>query len=747
MADSKGIGAYLDALVKGTLEKTTGLDGYVGTFEQVGLDANIGGIISKATDLDAYLVEHHMIPSGSVAWDYTGQVGSVSPGEYVVGDASGAKGLLVNVYDAGTTGTLYFDTIDGSIQAGETLYRWPLSSIAIPNGDMELDASWELYGTGVTENRNATQKHSGDYSWYVYVASAPHSGIQSATFTTVTGGLYTLDFWAFPDYLDPITVRIISGDGNFLSDTTFDPGTSDIWYNYQVEFEETAGGSSAQVMFLTPSTNTSTWRYYIDDATLTALTKDTGNYVVASGSAYNPKPHLDALLKKKYLAGTTGLDAHITAMFGLDAKLPTLKISAKFGKYITFDARLPALSIESRFGAQLDAKLPALEIEASIVATERLSVDAKLPVITAESRFGLRGKPDLKLPALEIEAAISGGSAFRMDRSLPPLEIDAAISTPGVFSVDKSLPPLEISAAISREQHISLDATLPALKIESSMGTYVFDVDALLPPLKLESLLSRAGALSLDATLPAISIDASMLRTSITVADGRLPALTIDAGLSTENTISLDSSLPALKISSKILRTSISVDDGQLPALTIEAALSREGSLSVDSTLPPLSIVAAVSREARLSVDSTLPAMKINASMDNYSLSVDATLPAIKISSALHRNAAIAVDAKLPYLTMDAAISAAYGLNVDAKLPAFKITGHIYSGQDNRFSVDARLPQLTIESTGTVGTFLSVDATLPAIIMGAVGTGGVDGSGGGITKTGRFDDYILRYSR
>jgi len=73
--------------------------------------------------------------------------------------------------------------------------------------------------------------------------------------------------------------------------------------------------------------------------------------------------------------------------------------------------------------------------------------------------------------------------------------------------------------------------------------------------------------------------------------------------------------------------------------------------------------------------------------------------------------------------------------------------GHIYSGQDNRFSVDARLPQLTIESTGTVGTFLSVDATLPAIIMGAVGTGGVDGAGGGITKTGRFDDYILRHSR
>lgn len=148
-----------------------------------------------------------------------------------------------------------------------------------------------------------------------------------------------------------------------------------------------------------------------------------------------------------------------------------------------------------------------------------------------------------------------------------------------------------------------------------------------------------------------------------------------------------------------------------------------------------------------MDTDATMPALKIVASLDNYSAQIDSTLPSLKVSSTMSRAGTLAVDAKLPFLEVESSASATYGMAVAANLPTFKLLAHVYAGQSVQFDVDARLPALTIASTGTVGTFLSVDSILPAIVMDAVGTGTQDGTGSGMTHTGRFDDYILRHSR
>jgi len=685
----------LDALVG--FKETADLDALVkktGLAETAGMDARVGGVVR--------------LDKGPHAQDYTGQTGSFLRGGYVVGGTSGAIGLLVGMVDPDATGTLYFNAITGTFIPGETLYRGEVGSELITNGNMELDANWEAYGddtSSLTEQRSSGQKVAGEYSWYMYDSNLPVAGrlgIQSAIFPTVTDTHYIVDFYEYADYVDPFCVVMVKGDGTLGADRDYStPSPNDTWYNHSFIYLEDAGGSLAQFLFLAQDGWTSTWRYYLDNVSVKGIVKNVSHYATADGASYGTMPQLDALLKKDYSV-SAGLDGIVLASCNVyDGTLPDLRIEASFGKTMSVDAKLPVLSCEARFGARSEGVLPALECEASIEKTEQITVDAKLPVLSCESRFGFRG-PDAKLPALEIEAEIGGSLIMSLEKSLPPLEIEAEISTPGVVSVDVELPPLEIEATISREQTVSLDATLPALTIEASMGAFVFDVDALLPNLKLESLLSREGRLALDASLPAMKIEASMLRTSIGV-------------------------------------------DVKLPALEVEATMSREGRLALDAILPALQIEGVISRDAIFSVDTSLPAMKINANMDNYSIGVDAQLPSLKIDAGMSRQGAMSLDKALPALEIEAAISEAGTFDIDAILPAFKIECEFLAGQ--LISVEKNLPELQADISITSGAIMSLDASLPALIMGAVGTGGPDGSGSTITRTGRFDDYVLRHIR
>ena len=298
MAEKKAVFSSLDALVKKTLTKTSSLDAIVGYWKTTSLDALVG--FSETSDLDAYLLKSYpktlsldsyllksnRIPAGSVAWNYTGQVGSIAIGDYAIGQSSGARGILTGIIDNGATGTLFFDSIsDPGFTPGETLIRGIRYSERIVNGSMEEDSSWASYGSINSNTRSSSRAHSGTYSRYVYESASPDVGIQSTAFTTVTGATYTLTMWFNDDYGDPINIRILSGDGSVHSNNAFQPPSTDTWTSHSIEYEETAGGSSAQVLFLTPSTNAGSWIYYIDDVSCTGFLEDPATYMTASGSA------------------------------------------------------------------------------------------------------------------------------------------------------------------------------------------------------------------------------------------------------------------------------------------------------------------------------------------------------------------------------------------------------------------------------------------------------------------------------
>lgn len=570
------ISTTLDALVKGTQTKVTGLDAGVGdgqgsgkAYQDTGLDAKIQGTLTKATSLEALLTQGVKLPRGHLALDYTGQAGAFAVGKYLLGGTSGDLATISYVADAGATGTIYVENASGPFTAGETLYQGLETAELVTNGTMEADANWTDYGSPSSNIRSSSRAHSGTYSRRLYsVNDYTIEGIKSDTFTTVTGNLYPVTIWVNPDTTYSVLVSITSGDG--FTETQFlqENLTRDVWQAINFNYVETGGGSNARINLLSPYDNTSNAYWYFDDVSIYGVSQDGSNYATMDGASQSQTPHLDAYIKAVRPV-TTGLDGIAIAALKLEAVLPDLRIEFDFGKYISVDGKLPALTLESRFGMIADAKLPALELEAAIIATETIALDAKLPVLTVESRFGLRGAGDLKLPALELEAEISGGRIFTVEKALPPLEIEASISTPGVFTIDQSLPALEIESSISRAQSVSLDATLPALRIEASLGTYVFDVEAVLPPLKIEALLSREGSFALDAKLPVLEIEAEMSGAYGFDVSANLPALKIEADI----------------YSGQEMQFSV---DARLPALTLESTGTVGTFVSLEATLPAI---------------------------------------------------------------------------------------------------------------------------------------------------------------
>ena len=131
---------------------------------------------------------------------------------------------------------------------------------------MEADSNWADYNSVNANVRSSTQAHSGTYS-RKFTVDGSSQGIQSDTFTTVTGRTYLLSFEIYPDDATTARIAIRKGDNsNWADDTSFSGLTQDAWNTKTVTYTETAGGSGAYLV-VHGHGNTS-GDFYVDDVSI-----------------------------------------------------------------------------------------------------------------------------------------------------------------------------------------------------------------------------------------------------------------------------------------------------------------------------------------------------------------------------------------------------------------------------------------------------------------------------------------------
>lgn len=598
---------------------------------------------TETTDLDALVRGSLRLPKGFIALDYTGQVGSHAPGDYIIGGTSNAIAVLISLIDNGTTGTFFFQSVVGTFQSGETLYRGTIGSELITNGDMEIDDNWTSYGddlSSFSNTRSSSRANDGTYSRYLSDGSLPEDervGVQSDKFTTVANNFYQVGFAVNPDYTDPFTVVMKSGANVFGHLYDYDTPTVDDWTEFQFMYRETlGGGSNARFMLLNQLGWTGSWRYYLDSVTVIEISKNVSHYATADGVGYNPPLHLDALLQKPQ-SGSVSLDAILQlGMFIDDANLSAMEIEASFGVRIEADAKLSAMGIEARFGMRTEdpLNLSVLECEATISRPEIITIDSKLSVLGVDSRFGLRAKDDLKLSAMAIEAEISGGDRIEIEGFLAPMGIEASISTPWTISINKTLSALEPLITLSREQLISIDKKLSALAIEASIKRLEISIDSKLSALAIEATIGNRE-LTIDSKLSALAIEASLDTHEISV-DAKLSALSIESTIGNYG-IGIDSMLSALAISAAMTSDAENVFDidSKLSALASEIVISGQYGIDIEANLSGMGIEATILAGDLISIDEKLSVMGIEATIlwSNVPIVIDAMLSALVMES------------------------------------------------------------------------------------------------------------------
>jgi len=608
------------------------------------LDALVRGSFTKTTDLDALVRGSLRLPKGFVALDYTGQVGSHAPGDFIIGGTSNAIAVLIGLVDNGATGTFFFQSVTGTFQSGETLYRGSIGSELIINGDMEDDDNWISYGidlSSFSHSQSSSRANDGSYSRYLNDSGLPTDervGIQSdPPFVTVANNFYSVRFAVNPDYTDPFCVCMRSGANVFGHLYNYDTPSVDSWTEYQFMYRETlGGGSNARFMFLNQLGWTGTWRYYVDSVSVLEISKNASHYATADGVAYNPPIHLDALLQKPQ-SGSVSLDAILDlGIFIADGTLSEMQIEASFGQRIEADAKLSAMGIEARFGmrAKDPLNLSVLECEATISRPEIITIDSKLSVLGIDSRFGLRSKDDLKLSAMAIEAEISGGDRIEIDGFLAPMGIEASISTPWTISINKTLSALEPLITLSREQLISIDKKLSALAIEASIKRLEISIDSKLSALAIEATIGNRE-LTIDSKLSALAIEASLDTHEISV-DAKLSALSIESTIGNYG-IGIDSKLSALAISAAINSDADNIFniDSKLSALSSEIVISGQYGIDIEANLSGMGIEATILAGDLISIDEKLSVMGIEATIlwSNVPIVIDAMLSALVMES------------------------------------------------------------------------------------------------------------------
>jgi hypothetical protein len=158
------------------------------------------------------------------------------------------------------------DAPDTSTYAARTCRNTEL----VVNGTMEADSNWNNTASApATNEQSTTQVHNGTYS-RKFVPDAVSEGILSDAFSaaTVTGAVYAVDLWVFPNNGTRCRVVVYSGvDGSTKEYDAAQTGlTQGAWNKIAVEYTETAGGALGKIQI--DSDTESSGDFYVDDVTV-----------------------------------------------------------------------------------------------------------------------------------------------------------------------------------------------------------------------------------------------------------------------------------------------------------------------------------------------------------------------------------------------------------------------------------------------------------------------------------------------
>lgn len=137
----------------------------------------------------------------------------------------------------------------------------------VRNGSMETNCCWNDEGTPTVNAQSSDQAHGGTYS-RKFTVNAALEGIKSNSFSTITGRTYAVTAWVYPDDTTNIQIKRRKGSGASTEDViTKTDLVQDAWNEITATFVEDAGGSSAEIIFISPSgVSSGTW--YIDDVSV-----------------------------------------------------------------------------------------------------------------------------------------------------------------------------------------------------------------------------------------------------------------------------------------------------------------------------------------------------------------------------------------------------------------------------------------------------------------------------------------------
>lgn len=190
----------------------------------------------------------------------------------------------------------YVEFVDnaGKIAAGyikEADAGEALGAELVTNGDMELDANWNNYGTPTTNERSLEQANNGTYS-RKFTTDAIYEGIQcnSNRWSVTSGKLYKADFYIYPVNKTLIRAGIYRGDGGGWVTSVggdFTGLMANAWNLVNIYYITISTGSQTHILILSgPAEPIGTW--YIDNVSVKEVTHigaDGVHIVSASGGA------------------------------------------------------------------------------------------------------------------------------------------------------------------------------------------------------------------------------------------------------------------------------------------------------------------------------------------------------------------------------------------------------------------------------------------------------------------------------
>ena len=139
----------------------------------------------------------------------------------------------------------------------------------VTNGGMELDSNWADENAPATNVQSLVQQNFGLYSRHFTVAAGADEGIESDTWTSVSGETYTLDCYVYPDDTTDVKVRVRKGDDSgWLYDDTVTGLTENAWNHIQITLGTEAagqGGAGAYIQFLSTAGAGAGEGWFVDD--------------------------------------------------------------------------------------------------------------------------------------------------------------------------------------------------------------------------------------------------------------------------------------------------------------------------------------------------------------------------------------------------------------------------------------------------------------------------------------------------